>query len=109
MIIHGIEVKGKLIDEKTRCKHYHKDVDVIAIKFYCCKTYYPCYECHEEEGCGNHQVWPNELFDEKAILCGNCGTELTIEEYLNCHYQCPECHVPFNPGCGRHRHYYFGV
>ena len=107
MHINGIEVKGKVVDRQSRCKHYHKDVDIIAIKFYCCQTYYPCHKCHEEEGCGNPQVWPKALFDEKTILCGHCGKELTINEYLHSAYQCPNCNAQFNPGCGLHRHYYF--
>lgn len=107
MIIHGIEVKGKVVDQKTRCEHYHKEEDVIAIKFYCCGTYFPCYECHEEEGCGDHKVWPKNLFHEKAVLCGNCGYELTIEEYLHGSYICPVCGIQFNPRCALHRHYYF--
>jgi len=107
MMIHGKMVKGRVVDNVTRCTHYHKKLDVIAIKFYCCQTYYPCYKCHKECGCGESKVWPKEKFDEKAILCGGCGEELTIEEYLQSAYTCPKCQISFNPGCGRHRHLYF--
>ncbi|MBE6184578.1 CHY zinc finger protein [Heyndrickxia ginsengihumi] len=109
MIIHGHEVKGSVLDSETRCVHYHKKIDRIAIKFYCCNTYYPCYECHEEHGCGKHKVWPKEQFDKKAILCGACGYELTIHEYLHCRSNCPNCQASFNPGCNLHRHLYFEV
>ncbi|MEI2340752.1 hypothetical protein V8V71_18610, partial [Priestia megaterium] len=39
-------VKGDTVDSETRCMHYRTDKDIIAIKFYCCNTYYPCYQCH---------------------------------------------------------------
>ena len=109
MNIKGQEVKGSLVDNETRCAHYHTEKDRIAIKFYCCQTYFPCYQCHEEHGCGNHKVWPNEDWNEKAILCGSCGSELSINEYLNCGSTCPTCKADFNPGCNLHRHFYFEV
>ncbi|TFE02478.1 CHY zinc finger protein [Jeotgalibacillus sp. R-1-5s-1] len=107
--IHGTNVYGPQIDHETRCTHYHTQLDIIAIKFYCCGRYYPCKSCHDEAGCGKHQVWPADQFDQKAILCGACGTELTINEYLNCDAVCPSCHASFNPGCSLHKHYYFQV
>lgn len=42
------EVYGVNVDLQTRCAHYHQDIDVIAIKHYCCGKYYPCHLCHEE-------------------------------------------------------------
>jgi uncharacterized CHY-type Zn-finger protein len=109
MQIKGFEVKGSLVDQETRCTHYHTVKDRIAIKFYCCQTYYPCFECHEEHGCGQTATWPKEKYDHKGILCGSCGTELTIGEYLNCQSTCPNCLADFNPGCNLHRHLYFEV
>ncbi|MCP3761305.1 CHY zinc finger protein [Domibacillus sp. A3M-37] len=102
-----MQIKGKVLDEETRCEHYHKEIDRIAIKFYCCQTYYPCHSCHEECGCGDALVWPRRLFGEKAILCGACKHELTINEYLSCNSTCPACGASFNPGCSLHKHYYF--
>jgi len=102
-----VTVKGKLVDQETRCEHYHKSEDIIAIKFYCCDTYYPCYKCHEE--CADHEIqrWPRDHFDEKAILCGKCQHELTINEYLQSSYTCPVCEATFNAGCARHYSIYF--
>ncbi|MFD2750428.1 CHY zinc finger protein [Virgibacillus siamensis] len=94
-------------DNETRCRHYHEENDIIAIKFYCCKEYYSCYKCHAEYGCGQHKVWPKAKFAEKAILCGKCKYELTIDDYLNGGYSCPNCHASFNPGCSIHYHLYF--
>jgi uncharacterized CHY-type Zn-finger protein len=105
--IKGHLVKGAVLDEETRCSHYHSEIDRIAIKFYCCNTYFPCYECHEESGCGTPEVWPIEKFIENAILCGACGNELTVFEYLDCKSECPRCAAAFNPGCNLHRHLYF--
>ncbi|WP_415579403.1 CHY zinc finger protein [Filibacter tadaridae] len=100
-------LRGKILDNETRCAHYHMEIDRIAIKFYCCDTYYPCYQCHDEDGCGKPAVWPKDQFDKKAILCGGCGHELTISEYLNCKSECPACLAEFNPGCSLHRDLYF--
>ncbi|PPA70632.1 CHY zinc finger protein [Jeotgalibacillus proteolyticus] len=107
MNIHGHKVAGELVDRETRCKHYYSKKDIIAIKFFCCQTYFPCFSCHRSSGCQNHAVWPKDRFDEKAVLCGSCGTELSIRDYLACHSQCPECAAYFNPGCSLHAHYYF--
>ncbi|WP_404454596.1 hypothetical protein LG329_05930 [Virgibacillus necropolis] len=95
------------IDNETRCKHYHSEKDRIAIKFYCCGKYYSCYQCHEEQGCGSLQVWPKPKFNQRAVLCGSCETELTIQEYLDCGSVCPTCSAAFNPGCSLHYHLYF--
>ena len=92
---------------QTRCIHYHSPLDIIAIKFKCCDTYYSCFYCHEETADHAPQRWEKEEWDEKAILCGACETELTIREYLDCNYSCPSCKAPFNPGCSNHNHLYF--
>ncbi|MBM7703885.1 CHY zinc finger protein [Metabacillus iocasae] len=102
-----IEVKGDLVDHETRCSHYHTERDIIAIKFYCCQTYYPCYQCHEHDATHEIKVWPKEAFHEKAILCGVCQNELTIYEYMNSNSTCPHCSSSFNPGCSRHYPLYF--
>jgi uncharacterized CHY-type Zn-finger protein len=106
-LAHQKNVKGLQVDEETRCAHYHAEIDRIAIKFYCCGSYFSCFECHEATGCGNPKVWPKQMFDQHAILCGACGYELTINEYLACDSTCPNCHASFNPGCNLHKHLYF--
>lgn len=107
MKVHGKDVQGNIIDEQTRCKHYHAARDIIAIKFACCDTYYPCFQCHEEQAGHPVKVWNETEFREKAVLCGNCGHELAIIEYLNSGAVCPHCEAAFNPGCERHYHLYF--
>jgi uncharacterized CHY-type Zn-finger protein len=102
-----MEIKGSVIDGQTRCIHYHSTLDIIAIKFRCCLTYYPCYHCHQENAGHEPQKWPNDEWDTKAILCGACKSEMTIQEYLDSGYSCPFCKAPFNPGCSNHNHLYF--
>lgn len=100
-------IKGKIIDDQTRCEHYHSELDIIAIKFKCCRDYYPCFQCHEEVAGHQAQKWSKDERDEKAILCGVCKTELTINEYFHSGNICPSCNSHFNPKCNLHYHLYF--
>jgi len=102
-------VRGIALDGQTRCAHYHTDQDVIAIKFACCETYYPCFQCHD--ACVDHDAerWPREAFDEPGVLCGVCGSELTAVEYLDCDHECPYCGAAFNPSCRDHHSQYFAI
>jgi uncharacterized CHY-type Zn-finger protein len=105
--INGVNIYGKPVDQQTRCVHWHSQLDVIAIKFKCCEEYYPCYSCHEETTDHQPEVWPQSEFDTKAILCGVCGTELSIKDYMASDNTCPKCKAAFNPGCSKHYHLYF--
>lgn len=78
----SIKVYGQTVDNETRCAHYHSQLDIIAIKFKCCKKYYPCYECHQEAEIHTPQIWSVAEHNEKAILCGVCKHEFTLPEYL---------------------------
>lgn len=103
------EIKGQTVDNETRCSHYHTDLDIIAIKFRCCATYYPCFFCHEEEINHATEKWKKNEFDTLAILCGVCKHEMTINEYLNCSAVCPTCSSAFNPKCSNHYPLYFEI
>lgn len=105
--VKDIVVYGKPVDNQTRCIHWHSELDIIAIKFKCCNKYYPCFSCHKETTDHKPAVWPTKEFTERAILCGICGNELTINEYINCNNTCPTCASLFNPGCKNHYHLYF--
>ncbi len=107
--LHKIEIKGKAVDDNTRCIHYHSPADIIAIKFKCCNEYYPCYQCHEEEVDHPAQLWKKEEWVQKAILCGECKSELTIRQYMDSGNQCPNCGAAFNPNCMKHYHLYFEI
>jgi uncharacterized CHY-type Zn-finger protein len=106
-LIHGCEVYGQMVDCETRCRHYHSELDIVAIKFFCCGRWYPCWECHREAETHITEQWTVESFNEQAILCGSCGERLTVTEYLGCSSQCPQCRTSFNPACANHYHLYF--
>lgn len=101
--VHGLDVDGE-----TRCRHYDGPRDVVAIRFRCCGRYYPCFRCHEAVADHAPSVWPAASFDRRAVLCGDCGTELRIADYLGV-TACPECATGFNPGCRDHYDRYFAV
>lgn len=105
----GVAVRGIDVDPETRCAHYRTDRDVVAIRFRCCGTYYPCSECHAVVADHPPERWPTDTFDTTAVLCGVCRTELTVRAYLDCEDTCPHCEAAFNPGCRRHRDRYFVV
>lgn len=109
MLINGITIKGIDVDPETRCAHYHTKKDIIAIKFACCQTYYPCYQCHDQLVNHERTVWQKEQYDSKAVLCGVCGTELTIQQYFSSASTCPDCSSVFNEGCINHYHLYFAT
>jgi uncharacterized CHY-type Zn-finger protein len=106
-LIHGVEVVGVNVDNETRCAHHDCERDIIAIKFKCCGKWFPCHRCHAELAGHPPKVWPNEEFNTPAILCGTCGHQLTVREYLACGSNCPHCSREFNPGCANHYHLYF--
>lgn len=107
MADHSGDVRGVDLDSETRCAHYDSPQDVIAVRFPCCREYFACYECHT--ACADHDAgrWSADAREERAILCGVCGTEFTISEYLACDHACPDCDAAFNPGCANHYHLYF--
>jgi len=72
--IGGQHVYGINVDQQTRCAHYRKPTDIIAIKMKCCGVYYACKDCHEALSGHPIEVWPRAEWDERAILCGACGS-----------------------------------
>ncbi len=103
-----MQVYGLLVDDQTRCEHYHSEVDIIAIKFKCCDKFYPCYQCHN--ACENHPIerWQPNEFDQQAILCGHCQRTLSIQKYMQVTH-CPYCQAQFNAGCKKHYGIYFEI
>ncbi|MFM9872323.1 MAG: CHY zinc finger protein [Fimbriimonadaceae bacterium] len=106
-LIHGVHVHGLQIGAKTECEHWHSNLDVIAIKFPCCQEFYCCFDCHKSLADHPAKTWPTTDRDRLAILCGNCGHQLTIVEYQLPGDACPNCAAQFNPGCRNHTHLYF--
>jgi uncharacterized CHY-type Zn-finger protein len=101
------DVRGVNLDTQTRCAHYHSSLDIIAIRMKCCGIYYACKDCHDALAGHAMEVWPRQEWNQQAILCGACNSELTIAEYMASGYQCPVCKAAFNPGCRNHYHFYF--
>ena len=102
--VHGID-----LDAQTRCMHYHKVLDIVAIKMKCCGLYYACKDCHDALADHAIEVWPRSEWDQLAVMCGNCRTELSIRQYLDCTNECPACKARFNPGCRHHYQFYFAT
>jgi uncharacterized CHY-type Zn-finger protein len=101
------EVRGVDLDAETRCAHYHSALDIIAIKMKCCGVYYACKDCHNALAGHPITVWPRAEWAQSAVLCGACGHEMSIDQYMASSYQCPDCNAAFNPGCRNHYQFYF--
>ncbi|MGC2163432.1 MAG: CHY zinc finger protein, partial [Silvibacterium sp.] len=101
------EVRGIDLDVQTRCAHYRTALDIVAIRMKCCGVYYACKECHEALADHPIEVWPQAEFHQPAVLCGACGCELSIAEYMASGHRCLHCDAPFNPGCRNHYQFYF--
>ncbi|RZH67713.1 CHY zinc finger protein [Natrinema altunense] len=100
-------VRGIDVGPETRCAHYDTDQDVVAFTFACCEDFFPCFRCHEAVTDHEAVPWPRARFDEPSVLCGCCGTALTVPNYLAAEYDCPACDAAFNPGCAKHADLYF--
>ncbi|WP_435065984.1 CHY zinc finger protein [Halobaculum sp. EA56] len=105
--VHGTAVRGVDVGAETRCAHYAGPTDVIALRFGCCGTFFPCAACHDAVADHEPAPWPRDRFDEPAVLCGVCGATLSVREYLASDFACPECDAAFNPGCAAHYDRYF--
>jgi uncharacterized CHY-type Zn-finger protein len=103
------EVRGVDLDAQTRCAHYRSAPDTLAIKMKCCGVYYACKDCHEALAGHPIEVWPQDEWSELAALCGACGQQMSIAQYMESGYMCPACGAAFNPGCRNHYHFYFAM
>jgi uncharacterized CHY-type Zn-finger protein len=104
-----MKVEGVDVDAETRCAHYRTPRDVIAIRMKCCGVWYACKDCHDALAGHSIRTWPQAEWDEKAVLCGACGHEMSVREYMGCGNACPACRAEFNPGCRAHYHLYFEI
>ncbi|MBC7442029.1 MAG: hypothetical protein H7311_05855 [Ramlibacter sp.] len=101
-------VHGQTVDDQTRCVHYRTERDIVAIRFFCCGRFYPCFQCHAAAETHPARQWPADRWAEHAILCGACGHTLSIAEYREAD-RCTRCSAAFNDGCRAHAHLYFDV
>ncbi|GAA3948642.1 CHY zinc finger protein [Microbacterium soli] len=102
----GWTVRGAVVDAHTRCVHYGSELDVVAMRSRCCGDWYPCVHCHDEAVSHSRMVWEPEAVQEHAVLCGACGTTMSISQYRDAE-ECPLCGAGFNPGCRLHHDLYF--
>ena len=86
-------IKGINLDAAGRCKHYHKDADIAALK---------CSQCHDS--LEDHKFVASNK-DDYPVMCGVCRHLLTFDEYTS--GECPNCHHGFNPRCKLHYEIYF--
>lgn len=101
-------IHGQITDAAGRCMHYGTVLDVVAIALPCCGRFYACHRCHEEGESHAAEPWPVTEREVHAVLCGACGTTLSINRYLSV-LACPACQAPFNEGCRLHTHLYFAI
>ena|SRR5712691_9323618 len=101
------DVRGVNLGPQTRCEHYPGPTDMVAIKMKCCGVYYACKDCHAALADHQIEVWPESEWNQRAILCGACGVELTIRQYMKSESRCHVCRAQFNPKCRDHYHFYF--
>ncbi|MDR8018513.1 CHY zinc finger protein [Nesterenkonia aerolata] len=102
-----VRVRGPVVDAETRCAHYASPKDVVAIRFFCCRRWYPCLHCHAESEAHEIVPWPLDRREEVALLCGVCRRRFSIAEYMDTS-TCRGCGAAFNPGCAAHYPVYFG-
>lgn len=107
------QVFGQLVDDQSRCVHWHSPLDVVALKFKCCGLYFACVTCHAEAEAeaGQHEVRRYHVQQEptiKVALCGVCKLQMTFNQYSTAEgTKCPSCGAGFNPGCKSHYDLYF--
>lgn len=100
------KINGLLVDNESRCQHYHTVLDIVALKCFQCQKYYACYQCHDSLEDHKFRAYPCQLKEDKVLICGVCRQEMTIEEYQEA-VACPNCHSSFNPACSKHYDIYF--
>lgn len=105
--VHGTPVHGVDVGPETRCRHFDGPRDIIALRFGCCESYYPCSQCHDAVTAHDSEPWPRARFADPAVLCGVCGERLSVDAYLAADFACPACSAAFNPGCATHYDRYF--
>lgn len=104
-----MQIRGLLVDEHTRCVHYHTLLDIVAIQFKCCRQYYACHLCHAESQSHDVVRWDMADLQQPAVLCGACKNTLAIADYLSGEFACLSCGAAFNPGCAAHYDLYFDL
>ena len=100
------KIYGLLVDNESRCQHYHTELDIVALKCFGCLKYYACYQCHDslEEHIAFELILV--ISSRTRSLCGVYQHEMVIDEYQEA-IVCPNCHSAFNLACSKHYDIYF--
>ncbi|SCU99946.1 LAMI_0G01882g1_1 [Lachancea mirantina] len=109
------EINGQIVDDESRCIHWHSEVDIICFKLKCCRKFYACYACHEnleDHRIERYDLGKDDDMKERVVLCGKCKNAMTFEEYIGQKpgagdLNCPFCNSVFNPYCRLHYDKYF--
>ncbi|KRL43329.1 CHY zinc finger protein [Lacticaseibacillus manihotivorans] len=96
------KIYGQQLDVASRCRHYHSDLDVVALWCGQCQKFWACYEFHD--AMGDHEFVPLPKA-QALVLCGACRCMMTYSQYQS--GACPNCWYPFNPRCELHTDHYF--
>lgn len=94
---------GLDLDQHSRCRHYHSELDIVALKCGKCQRYYACYQCHD--ALTDHVFQAASANEPHPVLCGVCRQQLSLSDYKT--GACPICQSPFNPKCSNHYDIYF--
>lgn len=81
------KIYGFLVDNESRCQHYHTELDIVALKCFECLNYYACYQCHDSLEEHSFRAYPCQLKQDKVLICGVCQHEMTIEEYYDIYFE----------------------
>jgi len=78
-----IQAQGLLVDDESRCVHYHSEKDIVSPQCYECKKHYACYQCHNAMEKHVFSPYPLALSEDQPILCGICKRTMTFQKYKN--------------------------
>ncbi|MGT2958360.1 hypothetical protein A9Q68_07465 [Streptococcus bovimastitidis] len=98
-----MEYFGIDLDQESRCRHYHSDLDIATLKCQACQKYYACYQCHDS--LEDHPFEPSGKEEVYPVVCGACKNQLNLASYQKGF--CPYCQKAFNPKCALHKDIYF--
>ncbi|WP_438835700.1 CHY zinc finger protein [Streptococcus pluranimalium] len=59
--------KGIVIDDNSRCQHYHSSQNIVALKYADCHSYYACYKCHG--AMESHSFKATSADEVKPVIC----------------------------------------
>lgn len=107
-------VRGAVVDDQGRCRHYGGPTDVVCHRFPDTGwEFWACHKCFEAENGKPSRRWGADDEKELAIQCGVCRSILGVSFHLERQdagiHACPHCKAEWNPKCAKHRGRYFDL